>query len=240
MQRPPVNSLNLELLEQITAAIKDLEKKKFRGMILSSNSPTVFSAGLDITEMYKPKEERLRKFWVALQTMWKTLYLTPMVTIAAINGHAPAGGCLVSLSCDHSIMVKSRASIGLNETMLGIVAPKWFRAVYINSLGFRKAEHALKLGKMFTPEEAQKLGLVNELVDSPSDVLSKAQEELDRFMKIPAAALQMTKLSLRKPHVDELISYEKQELEEIVYFVSQEETQKLLGKYFESLKDKKK
>ncbi|GIY41794.1 enoyl-CoA delta isomerase 1, mitochondrial [Caerostris darwini] len=240
MQRPPVNSLNLELLEQITAAIKDLEKKKFRGMILSSNSPTVFSAGLDITEMYKPKEERLRKFWVALQTMWKTLYLTPMVTIAAINGHAPAGGCLVSLSCDHSIMVKSRASIGLNETMLGIVAPKWFRAVYINSLGFRKAEHALKLGKMFTSEEAQKLGLVNELVDSPSDVLAKAQEELDRFMKIPAAALQMTKLSLRKPHVDELISYEKQELEEIVYFVSQEETQKLLGKYFESLKDKKK
>ncbi|KAF8768109.1 enoyl-CoA delta isomerase 1, mitochondrial-like [Argiope bruennichi] len=239
MQRPPVNSLNLELLEQLTATIKDLEKKQFRGMILSSSSPTVFSAGLDITEMYKPKEERLRQFWKALQTMWKTLYLTPLVTIAAINGHAPAGGCLVSLSCDHSIMVKSRASIGLNETMLGIVAPQWFRKVYINSIGFRQAEHALKLGKMFSPEEALKLGLVNELVDSPSDVLPKAQEEMEKWMKIPASALQMTKLSLRKPDVDELISYEKKELEEIVFFVNQEKVQAMLGKYFESLKGKK-
>ncbi|GFV92854.1 enoyl-CoA delta isomerase 1, mitochondrial [Trichonephila clavipes] len=240
MQRPPVNSLNLELLEQITAAIKDLEQKKFRGMILSSNSPTVFSAGLDITEMYNPKEERLRAFWKTLQQMWKTLYLTPLVTIAAINGHAPAGGCLMSLSCDHNIMVKSRASIGLNETMLGIVAPKWFRAVYINSLGFRKAEHALKIGKLFSPEEALKLDLVKELVDSPSDVVPKAQEELDKWMKIPGAALQMTKLSMRKPFVDDLISYEEQEVEEIVHFVYQEQVQKTLGKYFESLKDKKK
>ncbi|GBN49979.1 Enoyl-CoA delta isomerase 1, mitochondrial [Araneus ventricosus] len=240
MQRPPVNSLNLELLEQLTSTIKDLEKKQFRGMILSSSSPTVFSAGLDITEMYKPNEERLRKFWTALQTMWKTLYLTPMVTIAAINGHAPAGGCLVSLSCDHSIMVKSRAAIGLNETMLGIVAPQWFRKVYINSIGFRQAEHALKLGKMFTPEEALKLGMVNEIVDSPSDVVPKAQEELDKWMKIPAAALQMTKLSMRKPDVDELISYEKKELEEIVHFTNQEIVQTMLGKYFDSLKNKKK
>ncbi|PRD24647.1 UNVERIFIED_CONTAM: Eci1 [Trichonephila clavipes] len=222
MQRPPVNSLNLELLEQITAAIKDLEQKKFRGMILSSNSPTVFSAGLDITEMYNPKEERLRAFWKTLQQMWKTLYLTPLVTIAAINGHAPAGGCLMSLSCDHNIMVKSRASIGLNETM--------FRAVYINSLGFRKAEHALKIGKLFSPEEALKLDLVKELVDSPSDVVPKAQEELDKWMKIPGAALQMTKLSMRKPFVDDLISYEEQEVEEIVHFVYQEQVQKTLGK----------
>ncbi|GFT15847.1 enoyl-CoA delta isomerase 1, mitochondrial [Nephila pilipes] len=238
MQRPPVNSLNLELLEQITAAIKDLEKKQFRGMILSSNSPTVFSAGLDITEMFNPKEERIRAFWKTLQQMWKTLYLTPLVTIAAINGHAPAGGCLLSLSCDHNIMVKSRANIGLNETMLGIVAPKWFRAVYINSMGFRKAEHALKLGRMFTAEEALKLGLVNELVDSPSDVVPKAQEELDKWMKIPGGALQMTKLSMRKPFVDDLISYEEQEVDEIVHFVYQDPVQKALGKYIESLKKK--
>ncbi|KAG8195375.1 hypothetical protein JTE90_001392 [Oedothorax gibbosus] len=240
MQRPPVNSLNFELLESITQAVKGLEEKNFRGMILSSSSPTVFSAGLDITEMYNPKEERLVKFWKALQTMWKTLYLTPLVTIAAVNGHAPAGGCLLTLTCDHSIMVKSRASIGLNETMLGIVAPKWFRDMYINAIGFRRADHALKLGKMFTPEEAVKLNLVNELVDSPSELMEKVENEMGKWLKVPAVALQMTKLSMRKPHVEELISYENQELEEIVHFVFLEETQKMLGKYFESLKAKKK
>ncbi|XP_035225951.1 enoyl-CoA delta isomerase 1, mitochondrial-like isoform X1 [Stegodyphus dumicola] len=239
MQRQPVNSLNLELLQQLTAAIKELEKKNYKGIILSSNSPTVFSAGLDITEMYKPNNERLRNFWISLQNMWKTLYLTPLVTIAAVNGHSPAGGCMLTLSCDHSIMVKTRATIGLNETMLGIVAPKWFRSIFINTLGFRRAEHALKLGAMFTAEQALALNIVNELVDSPSDLMSRAHDELDKWLKVPEAARQMTKISLRKPHVEELLSYEKEEVEEVVHFANLEETQKALGHYFESLKSKK-
>jgi len=240
MQRLPVNSLNLELLQDLTAAIKDLEEKEYKGIILSSSSPTVFSAGLDITEMYKPDEARLREFWVSLQTMWKTLYATPLMTIAAVNGHAPAGGCLLTMTCDHSIMVESRATIGLNETMLGIVAPKWFRALYVNTIGFGRAEHALKLGTLFTAEEALKLNIVDQLVESPADLLPKAEEQLDKWLKIPRAALQMTKISLRKAHVDELISYEQQEVEEIVRLILQDETQGVLGKYFESLKGKKK
>lgn len=240
MQRLPVNSLNLEFLQELTSTIKDLEQQKYKGIILSSSSPTVFSAGLDIMEMYKPDEARLRKFWQSLQTMWKTLYATPLITIAAINGHTPAGGCLIAMSCDHSIMVESRATIGLNETLLGIVAPKWFRNLYVNRIGFGRAEHALKIGKLFTPEEALKLNLINELVESPADLMSKAEEELDKWIKIPSAALHMTKLSLRQSHVDELISYEKEEVEQIVYFTKQDIVQNALQKYIENLKGKKK
>ncbi|XP_054710837.1 enoyl-CoA delta isomerase 1, mitochondrial-like [Uloborus diversus] len=240
MQRPPVNSLNLEMIQEITAAIKNLEKKRYRGFILGSSSPTVFSAGLDITEMYQFKEERLRQFWTSLQTMWKTLYATPLISIAAINGHAPAGGCLLSISCDHSIMVKPKTTIGLNETLLGIVAPQWFRDVFVHTIGFRLAEHALKLGTLFTAEQALNISLVNDLVESPAELMSKAEEEMDKWLKIPDAARIMTKVSLRKPAVDKLISYEKQELEEIIKLMNREETQKMLGKYFESLKGKKK
>jgi len=240
MQRPPVNSLNTEFIQQMTSAIKSLEEKKFRGFVLSSSSPTVFSAGLDITEMYNPTEERLRLFWTSLQTMWKTLYLTPLVSIASINGHCPAGGCLLALSCDHSIMVKSRATIGLNETLLGIIAPKWFRRLYINTLNFQQAEHALKLGKLFTPEEALKLHMVNDLVDSPSELSEKSQSEMEKWLKVPDAARSLTKISMRQPYVEELISYEKKEVDEIVAFVFREETQKVLGAYVKSLKDKKK
>lgn len=240
MQRPPVNSLNTELLQQLTSTIKALEEKKFKGFILSSSSPTVFSAGLDITEMYSPQEEKLRLFWTSLQNMWKTLYMTPLISIAAINGHCPAGGCVLALSCDHSIMVKSRATIGLNETKLGIIAPKWFSQLYINTLNFQKAEHALKLGQLFTPEEALKLQLVNDLVDSPSDLNEKCQSEMERWLKIPDAARRLAKQSLRKKYVDELITYEKQEVEEIVKFVFLDETQNALGAYIKSLKESKK
>lgn len=60
-----------------------------------------------------------------------------------------------------------------------------FRELYINTLNFQQAEHALKLGKLFTAEEALKLHLVNDLVDSPSELNEKAQSELEKWLKIP-------------------------------------------------------
>ncbi|XP_015920697.1 enoyl-CoA delta isomerase 1, mitochondrial [Parasteatoda tepidariorum] len=240
MQRLPANSLNLEFLNELTSVIKELEGKKFRGMILSSSSPTIFSAGLDINEMYKPEKERLKQFWTALQNMWKTLYVTPLITVAAVNGHAIAGGCILTLSCDHSIMVKPRTTIGLNETRLGIFAPKWFESVFVNTIGFRNAENALKWGTLFTAEEALKLNMIHEVVDSPAQLQEKAEEQMEQFLKIPEIAFKMTKNSLRKPFVDELISYEKEEQESIVKFISQDSIQAVLEKYIENLKGKKK
>ncbi|GIX94315.1 enoyl-CoA delta isomerase 1, mitochondrial [Caerostris extrusa] len=240
MKKPPVNSLNLEFLQKLTEVVKDLEDRKFRGLILTSDLPKVFCAGLDITELYNPQKERLEKFWEAFQIFWKTLYITPLITIAAVNGHAPAGGCVFALSCDHTIMVKSKCFIGLNETLLGFAAPKWVQLMLINACGNRKAEYALKMSKLFTPEEALESNIVHELVDSPSQLLPKAEEAMDLWLKVPALGLQMTKLSLRKSFVDDLISYEKEDVDDVVKTFLQDETQKILENYLESLKAKKK
>ena len=59
--------------------------------------------------------------------MWLSLYMAPLPVIAAINDAAPAGGCLMAMSCDYRIMAQHpKFNIGLNETLLGIVAPTWF------------------------------------------------------------------------------------------------------------------
>lgn len=96
-------------------------------MILTSRVSNIFSAGLDITEMHDPDVVRLRSFWTALQNLWMTLYGTPLATVASIEGHAPAGGCLLAMSCDYRVMSTEKAfKMGLNEVALGIVAPFWF------------------------------------------------------------------------------------------------------------------
>ncbi|CAL1271248.1 unnamed protein product [Larinioides sclopetarius] len=239
LQKPPVNSLNLEMLQKLTSTIKDLERKKMRGIIITSDSTKVFCAGLDITELYKPSEEKLRVFWKAFQTFWKTLYSTPLITVAAVNGHAPAGGCVMLLSCDHSIMVNSDFLLGLNESLLGFAAPKWVRLLLVNACKTRAAEHALKTSKLFNPKEALDCGIVDELVDSSSDLLPKAEEALNQFLKVPGPAFQKEKLSVRKPFVDSLISYEDQDVDDIVKVFLADETQNILGKYLENLKRKK-
>ncbi|TNN31070.1 Enoyl-CoA delta isomerase 1, mitochondrial [Liparis tanakae] len=127
LQGPPVNSLSLDFLTELCINVEKLEMdKNCRGLILTSSQPKVFSAGLDIMEIYGKSPERCGEFWRAVQEMWLKLYGSSMVTIAAINGSSPAGGCLMSMTCDYRIMADNpRYSIGLNETQLGIVAPFW-------------------------------------------------------------------------------------------------------------------
>lgn len=85
MNRAPVNALNLELVLSLHKSIEDVENNKSRGLILTSTANSIFSAGLDIMEMYKPDQERLRLFWTALQDTWLALYGSSIPTVALIN-----------------------------------------------------------------------------------------------------------------------------------------------------------
>lgn len=238
MKRPPVNSLNLELLEQITNALQTIEDNKSSGMILTSSSSSVFSAGLDIMEMYKPNQDRLKKFWTTLQDMWLKLYSTPYPTVAAINGHSPAGGCLLALSCEYRIMVGPKFTIGLNETLLGMVAPRWFQDSMRNVLSRRDAELALTMGKMFSTEEALKVGLIDSVAKDKDDAITQANDFLAKTKKIPRVARNLTKQACRNEAIEWLHQNKDLDLQIFLTFINQPVMQKGLELYLESLKKK--
>ncbi|XP_026464078.1 enoyl-CoA delta isomerase 1, mitochondrial-like [Ctenocephalides felis] len=238
MQRLPVNSLNLELLTQLSDSFDQVEENKCRGMILTSASNKVFSAGLDITEMYKPNDDRLKAFWSKLQEVWLKLYGSSYPTVAAINGHSPAGGCLLALSCEYRVMVNA-FTIGLNETQLGIVAPTWFQASMRNVLSKRDSELALTTGRMFTTEEALKAGLIDEVANDKADALARAEQFLLRFKRVSPQARTITKLALRAEDLKALEENRDQDVQLFVFAVKDPKVQKGLGVYMESLKTKK-
>uniref|UniRef100_A0A3Q2TQ29 Enoyl-CoA delta isomerase 1, mitochondrial n=1 Tax=Fundulus heteroclitus TaxID=8078 RepID=A0A3Q2TQ29_FUNHE len=241
MQSPPVNSLSLDFLTELCIGVEKLEMDKgCRGLIITSVlSPKVFSAGLDILEMYGKSPERCGEFWKAVQEMWLKLYGSNMTTIAAINGSSPAGGCLMSLTCDYRIMADNpRYSIGLNETQLGIVAPFWFKDTMVNTVGHRNTELALQLGLLYKPAEALKIGLVDQLV--PEDqVLAVATQTMTKWLTIPEHARQITKSMMRKPTLDKLRSNREADIQNFVSFITKDSIQKSLRMYMEMLKQKK-
>lgn len=240
MQSPPVNSLGLDFLTEFCIATEKLEMdKSCRGLIITSSLPKVFSAGLDIMEMYGKSPERCGEFWKAVQEMWLKLYSSNMVTIAAINGSSPAGGCLMSLTCDYRIMADNpRYSIGLNETQLGIVAPFWFKDTMMNTVGHRTTEIALELGLLYNPSEALKIGLVDQLV--PEDqVLATAMQTMTKWLAIPDHARQITKSMMRKPIIDKLTSNREADIQNFVSFITKDAIQKSIGMYLEMLKRRK-
>lgn len=240
MQSPPVNSLSLEFLTDVCIALEKLEMdKSCRGLIVTSSQPKVFSAGLDILDMYGKSPEHCAEFWKAVQEMWLKFYGSNMITIAAVNGSSPAGGCLLSMTCDYRIMADNpRYSIGLNETQLGIVAPFWFKDTMINTVGHRTTEMALQLGLLYSPAEALKIGLVDQLV--PEDqVLTTATETMTKWLAVPEHARQLTKSMMRKPTIDKLTSNREADVNNFVKFITKDSIQKSLGMYLEMLKRRK-
>ncbi|KAH8822818.1 ClpP/crotonase-like domain-containing protein [Flagelloscypha sp. PMI_526] len=105
----------------------------------------------------------------------------PLPTIAAINGHAFAGGCMLSLACDYRIMVdglKRRAWMCMNEVQFGAVWPLSFTSVLRGKFGDTRIHRQMALeGHRFTPQEALKLGLIDHIAEgTTASVIAKAEE----------------------------------------------------------------
>ncbi|KAF3422243.1 hypothetical protein E2986_05577 [Frieseomelitta varia] len=238
MAHPPVNSLNKELLNTLNMSLMDVQKEKYRGIILTSSLPNVFSAGLDIKEMYNRTEKQLTEYWQTLQDTWLTLYNLKIPVAAAINGACPAGGCLLAMSCEYRVLVEGKHTIGLNETRLGIIAPEWFRSLYVDMIGYRRAEIALLKGTLFHPTEALEIGLVDELASDKANAIKKCKDYIESFKLIPRKGRQSTKMELRKRNSLWLKENRAMDLNQFVTFSQLPEVQAGLKSYIESLKKK--
>jgi 3,2-trans-enoyl-CoA isomerase len=175
--------------EALSYSIKTIEANpKIQSVILSSTNPKIFCAGLDIAELIvnpDDKSNRLTKFWNSLQQVYIDLYGSRLATVAAMNGHAPAAGCLLALMCDYRIMSagdgsgKNVPTIGLNETKLGIACSPWMAQMMVSTIGTRKTELALALGTLFPPQEALAVGLVDSIVPTQHESFIATTDDND-------------------------------------------------------------
>jgi len=244
LNRPPVNSLSLEMCTAISNAIKEVESnKRVQGLVLTSSNPSTLCAGLDLTELHNPDPERLPMFWKSFQQVFLDLYGSRLATIGAIGGNAPAAGCMLAMACDYRIMVASPLEgrpplIGLNEARFGIAAPPWLGQLMLRTIGFRQGEMALSLGTLFTPEQALDVGLVDQLVSDEEDVIEMSKKTALSWTQIPPHARVASKMLARKEFVDHLVKTRDEDVDQFCAFVLNEKIQASLGAYLESLKRK--
>jgi len=239
LNKGPVNTFNMEMIQELTEVIKKTEKSA-KGMILTSSLPKVFCGGLDITEMFQPDRKRLEMFWGSFQDMWISLYSCKIPTVAAIAGQSPAGGCVLALSCDYRVMVGPNYIIGLNETQLGMVAPLWVKDILLNTIGHRQTEMALQMGTLFTAEEALKTGLVDKVVGNREECLDTAHTVVSSLASIPSEARHVTKILMRQPTLDKLVTRKSEDVDYFVSYIMQPSVQQPIGRYLQALKKKSK
>jgi 3,2-trans-enoyl-CoA isomerase len=237
LNRPPVNSLNLELCEAISQGVSDVEANPKAQALILTSSQKVYCAGLDLTELHQPNEGRLITFWTALQQVYLDLYGSRLATIAAISGAAPAAGCMLAMACDYRV-ASTKSVIGLNEAQFGIVAPPWMAQLMVDTVGRRKAEQALMLGTLYPSQQALEMGLVDSVVE-PIDLVASAESVAKEWIKVPPHSRHASKMMLRKPQLEHLQEKRSQDLQLFLGLCLSDKVQKSLGVYLESLKNKK-
>jgi Delta3-Delta2-enoyl-CoA isomerase len=227
-----------------------------KGIVLTSSIPGIFSAGLELTELHNPDPQRIRKFWFSFQQVYLDWYGSRLPVVAAMEGHAPAAGCMLALCADYRIMSsphkvgaadsedpkKSSAKpprIGLNESQLGIVAPPWLGQQMVDTVGRREAELALQLGTLYTPEQALEIGLIDRIVPSGEAVATALEVVQKQWMPIPEAGRFGSKRQLRLDRLNRLQNTRQEDIVDFYNFITQEEVQGNLSMYLKSLKEKK-
>ncbi|EDW03561.1 enoyl-CoA delta isomerase 1, mitochondrial [Drosophila grimshawi] len=239
LNKPPVNSCNLELLLDLNESIKQIERNGSRGLILTSSNDKVFSSGLDLNELHQPNQDRLIAFWRALQDMWLSLFLSRVPTAAAINGHAIAVGCVLATACEYRVMLPG-FSIGIHATKFGYVVPPFILISYLSVLPRYIAERALLQGKLFSIDEALHVNLIDEVADGKSDAIIKCAKFIGSFAKTQPDARALTKRQTRAQDVQLLIKDPEGQLRESLEYINTPFFQQGLEVYLAKLKSKSK
>ena len=235
LNRPPVNSFNVPLTAEVTNALRDLEDSgKVDAIIIKSSIPSVFSAGLDLNELHGVSEERLKEFWKHFQDLWLQLYSSKLTTVAAISGHCLAAGTVLSSSCDYRIAVEGSYNLGVTAAKIGVIAPPWFLKMLTFLMGQRKTELFLQQGRVFSPKEAQAIGLVDE-VCSPEQLSQRCTEALKPFLDVSHEARAEMKLSLRGELIEKFLQNRDGDLEHFVSFILSESVQSKLAEFIKRL-----
>lgn len=241
--KEPANTLDFKLWQQLATAIQELEQdSSIRGVVIASGlKRDIFSAGNDIMALYAPKTSKddYRKFWVTQNQFLARLYRSPLVTISAIRGACPAGGCAISMCCDMRVM-SEQGHIGLNEVALGISVPAMWAVLMSNTIGQGKTEQMLEFAKLVTPQEALQIGLIDQVV-AKEDLLKTAEAAMQKSLKAgPDAGRQATKMHLREKFSRDWEAYCIPEVDGAWEQLAQESTVKAMASVLENLANRKK
>lgn len=195
LNRPPVNALTSELIVALRQAIENAPAGGVRALVLSG-TPGRFSGGLDVPLLLKLDQAGIATLWRELYSLLRTIAASPIPIVAAITGHAPAGGTVLGLFCDGRVMAQGDFKMGLNEVQVGIPLPPVILSGLQRLVGPRLAEQLAVSGALLSAQEARAIGMVDELAP-PEQVLERALAWCQRLLAVPGDAFLATRREAR-------------------------------------------
>jgi enoyl-CoA hydratase/carnithine racemase len=188
---PGRNALSTDLMQRLLLGLRAAAGRP----LLLLGADGAFSAGLNLKEVAGLDQAGMTRFLLLLDDLVEALYEYPGPTVACVDGHAIAGGCVLALCCDWRVAAdRADLRIGLNEVALGLEFPPRILALVRDRVPRHHLERVVLEAGLYDPRTARALGLVDEVASEP---LAAAEAALARLAAAPAATYTATKRSLR-------------------------------------------
>src|SRR5215472_10797458 len=188
------SAIDVELLDILLRELNGVAED-VRALILTGTG-SIFSAGVDLFRLTQEAAAYVRRFLPLLSRFVRTLFTFPRPVVAAVNGHAIAGGCVIVLSADARLMAEGGGRIGVPELLVGVPFPAAALEVVRFAVPRDKVQSLIYTGRTLPPQEALTAGLVDELV-APDDLLARAGEIAGQLARIPPPVYRLTKQAVR-------------------------------------------
>ena len=210
------NALNPKVVRELEAVLKQVKTDAgINGLVLGSSNEKFFSIGYDIPELFEMNRNDFKEFYRLFNRTCMDLFTLPKPTVAAITGHAIAGGCILALCCDYRFIAKGHKLVGLNEVKLGLPVPYLPDRLLHALVGVCKAREIMESGEFYPSNAALEVGFVDKILPI-EDVVNAAIEHADMLGSLPKVGYKIIKQN-RVEVIEEQVTIRQDEKE--AYFI---------------------
>ena len=192
-----VNALDTEFCEALAARFDELRGADAKAVVLTGQGK-VFSAGVDLIRLSEGGGDYIRKFLPSLHRLYESVFFHPKPVVAAINGHAIAGGCVLAACADRRIMARAGGRIGVTELQVGVPFPALAFEIVRAAVPARYLAEVTYSGATYEPDAALTRGWIDEIAE-PGELLKDASAVAQELGALSPAAFAHTKAQIRQP-----------------------------------------
>lgn len=233
-----VNAIDAELFGELDERLDEVESApEIRALVLTGTGGT-FSAGVNLFKVRDHGPEYVEAFVPRVVGTFERLFTLPLPVVAAVNGHAIAGGLILALACDRRLLAEGDARLGLAELVVGVPFPTVALEIVRSQVPGRTAEDLILSARTFPGGEALALRLVDEIVPA-GELLARSVETAARYGRIARGAFALSKRQLRAPAVALIERYRDEFDAEVIAGWKSAETRERISRYLDQTVGKK-
>lgn len=197
MQYGPANAMDVRFCVELTKTVRELAESSSRAIVLTGQGK-IFGAGVDLPQLLEGGVDYIRKFLPALDELLDTLFFCHKPIVAAVNGHAIAGGCLLACTADRRFMAAGKAQIGVPELRVGVPFPTVAMEIMRARTSPSYYEEVALGGATYAAQDARQRGLVDVVVEQ-EQLLTEAISAAESLAAIRPVIYSFSKQQARQP-----------------------------------------